>query len=155
MSKSRKSLDERFDEKWIPDPNSGCYLWLGAISPGKKGLGGVRKHPYGIFNVNGKLKMSHRFSYERERGEIPKGMFLDHKCRTTLCVNPEHLEPVTPKENTNRGVRYSSTLTHCPKGHEYAGENLYTTPQGYRGCRTCRKENWRAWAIQNGRNVRT
>ena len=71
---------------------SACWEWFGTVSPGG----------YGTLQVNGRRKQAHRFMYEREIGPIPDGLHLDHLCRNTLCVNPAHLEPVTPQENTRR-----------------------------------------------------
>lgn len=133
-----KSLRERFEAKYIPEPMSGCWLWMGAIH---KHIG---THPYGVFvDASGVLKMAHRVSYEMDVFPILPGFFLDHKCRNTLCVNPEHLEPVTPKENTRRGTvaevsrQRQLSKTHCPQGHPFSGPNLYIKPNGRRECRAC------------------
>jgi len=71
-------------------------------------------------------------------------------CRNRKCVNPEHLEPVTPRINVLRGdtfARANNAKTHCPKGHELAGENLdsYALGVGSRACRECSRERWRAY----------
>lgn len=60
---------------------------------------------YGQLRVDGKPQYVHRLVYEALRGEIPKGLHLDHLCRTPACVNPWHLEPVTQQENVRRGAR--------------------------------------------------
>ena len=91
--------------------------------------------------------MAHRVSYEMAKGSIPPGLQLDHLCRTTLCVNPAHLEPVTPKENIRRGStaevarRTQLSKTHCPQGHAYEGANLYLAPDGGRECRQCIRDS--------------
>lgn len=59
----------------------GCVLW----KKGKTGAG------YGVVYVNGKQHSAHRWAYEQVYGEIPKGMFVCHKCDTPTCVNPDHL----------------------------------------------------------------
>lgn len=132
------TMQERFDAKMMPEPNSGCWLWLAAASS----LG------YGYF-FDGKLKLAHRVSYEMHVGPIPDGLDLDHLCRNPSCVNPDHLEPVTRKENINRGivaqvhrVRYAK-ITHCPQGHAYDEKNTYRHPKGCRICRTCQRERMR------------
>lgn len=137
-----KTLAERFEKKFVPDPNCGYWLWIGALSPSASGL-----HPYGVFSVDGKLRMAHRVSYEMANGKIPDGLQLDHLCRMTLCVNPSHLEPVTPKENIRRGKTAEAarltqlSKTHCPQGHPYSGENLYLKPNGRRECRQCVRDS--------------
>lgn len=79
---------ERFHESYIPEPNSGCWLWIGA-------LGG----DYGNIKVNGAKTGSHVYSWKLNKGDIPKGIFVCHKCDTPLCVNPNHLFLGTHKEN--------------------------------------------------------
>jgi hypothetical protein len=76
--------------------SNGCWLWLGAIS----------KNGYG--SVNG--MSAHRMMYILKVGPVPEGLDLDHLCRVRRCVNPEHLDPVTRKENLNRGLgtKYSN-----------------------------------------------
>lgn len=129
----RPSLEERFWNKVMPEPNSGCWLWDASTTP----------DGYGKFVVNGNLQPAHRFSYELNVGKIPEGLHLDHLCRVPQCVNPDHLEPVTRSENVRRGkcVALHVFKTHCPHGHEYAGDNLYVNPDGRRICRTCKRES--------------
>jgi len=116
-----KSAEIRFNEKYIPVTESGCWLWLGS----QNGNG------YGKFNLNGKTIYAHRYSYIKHIGIISEGLQIDHKCRVRCCVNPAHLEAVTSKENNRRGTsrevagKYQLLKTHCPKGHPYSGKNLY------------------------------
>lgn len=76
----------------LPDEN-GCLVWLAS----ENGRG------YGKFWFAGRLWPAHRFAYSALVGVIPDGMQLDHLCRNRACVNPEHLEPVSPRTNTLRG----------------------------------------------------
>ncbi len=128
----KKALEERFNEKWIPVPESGCWLWAGSVS----------NAGYGLILVNGKMRRAHRVGYELYRGAIPAPLVLDHLCRVTVCVNPNHLEAVTRKENILRGVGWAGVnyrKTHCPHGHEYTPENTYVSPAGSRSCLICGK----------------
>ena len=94
----RKSLSDRFEEKYIPEPNTGCWLWTGGVTGGVSG-----PKLYGVMKIKGKRAMAHRVAYELYVGEIPEGLIIDHLCRQPCCVNPDHLEPVTPSENILRG----------------------------------------------------
>jgi len=100
---------------------------------------------YGQIRLDGKLYYTHRLMYQQEHGEIPQGMQIDHLCRNRACCNPAHLEAVTQKENILRGNGWSgrkARTSHCPKGHELAGDNLvkYELKFGKRKCRTCKVE---------------
>lgn len=127
------------EERFWPNvqPTGFCWLW----TAGQNGAG------YGSFSFEGRDSLAHRVAYELLVGPIPEGLVLDHLCRITLCVNPDHLDPVTQAVNMERGrVRAAKrAITHCPSGHEYAGRNLYTPPAGGRYCRTCINERGRAY----------
>jgi hypothetical protein len=117
-------------EKYIsPEPNSGCWLWTGAVD-----LDG-----YGVAWASKTTKRAHRVIFEGARGAIPPGLHLDHLCRNTSCVNPGHLEPVTPRENTMRGVTPAAAnakKTHCRNGHPFDEANVYWFGNERR-CRAC------------------
>lgn len=81
-------------------------------------------------------------------GPIPQGLHLDHLCRNTRCVNPDHLEPVTPKVNNSRGFSPSAKrgkMTQCKNGHEFTDANTRIDKMGRRCCRQCRRDYARAW----------
>lgn len=124
-----RPIIERFWEKVMPEPNSGCWLWMAASD----------KHGYGRLGSGSKLVLAHRFSYELHNGPIPSGLQLDHLCRVPACVNPAHLEPVTPGENVRRGNagKYNADKTHCKRGHPLSGGNLRIETTGSRRCRAC------------------
>lgn len=131
-----------FEFRCVPEPNTGCLLWLGA----------ERKEGYGNFHIgNAKYVLAHRFSYTVAKGVIPPGMVIDHLCRTPQCVNPDHLEAVSNTENIRRGNagKYQRDKTHCPQGHPYFGENLRVNPQGRRLCRICGRD----WYHRNKENA--
>lgn len=125
----RGSVAERIERLAIIEPNSGCWLWAGAVS----------KSGYATMTVGGKTAMAHRASYEAFAGEIPAGLHIDHKCKVRCCVNPQHLEPVTPSENNRRSPRVAPLPAACKHGHPFEGDNLYIK-QGQRHCRQCRRE---------------
>lgn len=109
-----------------------CWLWAGA------------KHPlgYGNIRVAGKTSYVHRVIYEALVCELPANISLDHLCRQPACFNPDHLEPVTHKENVLRGIgptAVNAKKTHCKQGHKLAGDNLRITVAGGRLCRVCYK----------------
>ena len=141
---SAVSILERFEAKYIPEPNCGCWLWTASLD----GKG------YGQFQIGTraaqKLVRAHRFAYEQAKGPIPKGLDLDHKCRVRSCVNPDHLEPVTRSENLRRGVGPTLTKvrraaqTHCKRGHPLDGWNGSS-----RFCKICRAHSIRQWGIDN------
>lgn len=114
-----------------PEPNSGCWLWMGGLTRG-----------YGMAYLNGKKIKAHRAVWQMHRGPIPAGMTLDHLCRVTSCVNPNHLEPVTANENLMRGFGWGAVnrrKTACIRGHEFSGRNLHVDANGKRKCRACHR----------------
>lgn len=120
-----ESLADKLERLSIPEPNTGCTLWLGAVNT--KG--------YGALNST----LAHRVAYAEAFGPIPDGMEVNHRCRTRCCVNPAHLEAVTHRQNIDYGV---AMRVRCRRGHPFEGDNVYVyptgTPQaGVRRCRAC------------------
>ena len=109
--------------------------WLWNDPPGTEG--------YAQVHYNGRSRHVHRLMYELLVGAVPEGLVLDHLCRERTCVRPDHLEPVTNRENILRGVSPSArnaVKTHCVHGHEFTQENTYAyTRLGKRECRTCKR----------------
>lgn len=106
-----------------------CWLWMGAVTDG-----------YGSLRFAGRQFRAHRFIYALLVGEIPEGMTLDHLCRVRHCVNPAHLEVVTPQENWRRGPNHPYNRTRCPRGHAYDSVRA-----GRRICLRCRSDQQQAY----------
>lgn len=128
--------DKRSDSPGYIIDGSGCHIWVGARD----------QNGYGKVYMDGRMRYAHRARYEREIGPVPEGMQLDHYVcdgGPKGCCNPHHCRPVTPRENILRGNSIASARaakTHCPKGHELAGDNLlksYLKKHNQRVCRIC------------------
>lgn len=137
----KKKDMERFEAKYTPEPNTGCWLWTGTVIDRK------RKTHYGRFSLGNRCLAAHRVSYELYKKPIAEGMTLDHRCLQTLCVNPDHLEEVSRSENTTRSHissprppgwwdkrgRKSEEVITCRLGHPY--DSL--AADGRRQCSAC------------------
>jgi hypothetical protein len=124
-------IENRFFERVVKS-STGCWLWTGKIDP----------YGYGHFSLGYKVSQrAHRWSYEHFCKSIPEGLVIDHLCRVKNCVNPEHLEPVTIRINTLRGIGVAAQKarqTHCVLGHPLDENNTFYRSNGWRGCRICR-----------------
>jgi hypothetical protein len=137
----RPTTRERFDSK-VVKATSGCWEWTGAH---------FQATGYAVFTMrssDGKWRpyTGHSIAYRLYVGDVPDGMWLDHLCRNRGCVNPAHLEPVTPQDNVLRGYSpapVSVRANRCHRGHEFTPENTYTKtkPNGRtkRECRQCQR----------------
>ena len=115
-----------------------CWVWLGS------------GNDYGKFSqkVDGLrvTRPAHRFAYELTNGPIADDLPLDHLCRNTFCVNPDHQEPVTQRENIRRGFGIAGNnarKTHCVRGHPFDQENTNLSMRAgviVRRCRACRRK---------------
>lgn len=162
VTRRRRPPEERFWPKVnkngpvpVHRPELGpCWVW----TAGKMSAGyGNFTMDSGDHGVGRRLIGAHRFAYETTGRTIPDGLDLDHLCHPgdgscaggitcphRLCVNPDHLEPATRRENVRRGVSLfaaNMAATHCPQGHEYTPENtrIRIGRTGYenRSCKEC------------------
>jgi hypothetical protein len=133
MIRCRKgaSIAERLAFHSVVAP-SGHWVWLGSLTNG-----------YGVVEVDGHKRPAHRLAYELHVGPIPEGLHIDHLCRYTRCINPMHLQPVTPRINTLRGTSPAARAKRngaCLRGHSRAEFGRLTTVPGYGpyfACREC------------------
>lgn len=128
--------DERFMALVEPEPNTGCWLWFGH----------TYWDGYGQVGRRGKKYRAHRLAYEKSIGPLGD-LVIHHTCHQTLCVNPEHLQPMTVKDHmllegnyiiaTKARVAKRRAKTHCKHGHLFDVANTYWAPTGRRKCRAC------------------
>lgn len=124
-------------------PN-GCWEWNGYLD----------KDGYGRVNLQGETYQAHRWMYEQNHGPISVVMHCHHTCLKKHCVNPAHLEILTPKEHFNTYVHKESThrrrlpKTHCLRGHEYNVKNTYWEKGYIKHCRICQCERQRRSRIK-------
>ena len=126
---------KRFWEKVnLPASPDECWIWEGAVN--NKG--------YGVFRHDGGTVKAHRLSYSLRHGQLPPELVLDHvkgRCGSTLCINPDHLDPVTQEENCKRGAKYKGPHGPCKRNHAPNWRVRKRTPYGTsRVCVTCEAE---------------
>lgn len=139
-------LPQRFWNKVKVNPETGCWEWTAC----KFNTG------YGYYWLDGGGTSGHRAAYEAFRGVIPEGLHLDHLCRVRNCVNPAHLEAVTPTVNILRGTgitAHNAKKDRCPT----CDGEFTQYKENKRYCAHCRKEaikNWRTRNREEGRTLR-
>lgn len=127
MPKANKTIWQRFWEKVDIPSRQACWEWQACIMSGG----------YGQFRFLGKLMQAHRVLLN-----VPEGLECDHLCRNRKCVNPAHIEFVTSRENTLRGIgpaAQNAKRIYCKHGHPLCGGNLRIDRDGNRGCKTCNR----------------
>ncbi len=106
------------------DKSGDCWEW-GAYKD---------KQGYGQFGLDGKLQYVHRVSYIWARGVIPEGYLVHHECENPGCVNPSHLELITPGDHM-REHHTGAWKRYCKHGHERTPESVYKSGH----CKLCRQ----------------
>lgn len=127
------------------DRINGCWLWTGN-----------KRNGYGMFRYLGRMVSAHRFSFELIKIKIPPRLELDHLCRVTNCVNPDHLEPVTQYVNNMRSdspAGRNARAVNCPQGHVFV-EHGYVNSNGRRECRLCKREYSREFMRQKRAGIK-
>lgn len=127
----------------VKKAKNGCWLWQAHRSPSG----------YGDFKVRRKTWRAHRWAYQHFVAPIPDGFHVHHRCASTNCVNPEHLECVSLEEHAQ--TRLYTLKKRCPKGHPYKKGNMYFGPTGHPRCRTCVLEAMKKWYEVRGRRLRS
>lgn len=122
---------ERFMSK-VAVLNNGCWEWTGGRTP----------DGYGRFSQTqtGDLIYAYQVGYELVHGPMPAGLQPDHLCRHKWCVNGEHMEAVTPKENFLRSDHANAIAARtdtCMRGHSLIGSNIWVRANGTRQCKAC------------------
>lgn len=88
------SPEERFEQQYEKDEETGCWVWTGTR----------HDRGYGQIGVDSKTVGAHRYSYELHNGDIPEGAFICHKCHNPPCVNPDHLYAGDAKSNAQDAI---------------------------------------------------
>lgn len=122
-----------FEAAYIPEPNSGCWLWLRTSGKNTR---------YGRIKFGNKKWSAHVLSWVLHKGPLPIGCTeVDHLCKNIACVNPDHLEPVTRQENNRRSQSVSALnmkKTHCLRGHPFNYTWYAADGRVFRQCTFCK-----------------
>lgn len=107
-------VKERFEESYIPEPNSGCWLWLGTMF----------NTGYGSVSINRKNKLAHRVSYQIANGPIHDGAYICHRCDNPACVNPDHLFAGSHADNMRDCANKGRNVTPAAQGESHNQSKL-------------------------------
>lgn len=142
MDYGDERLPQRFWDKVYPEPNTGCWLWVGSTS----------NTGYGNITIGSRVDKSrktypvHVLVCSLVHGTKQEGLEVCHSCHIRCCVNPDHLRwdtRLANRDDSRKSGRLrggQSGMTHCRRGHEFNLTNTYTAPgSGKRRCLACRK----------------
>lgn len=132
-------ISERFEEKWTPEPFSGCHIWTGTTN--SDGYGMIRRN-------NERVVQAHRISWELNKGPIPAGLCVLHRCDTPSCVNPDHLFLGTKSDNTRDACRKGRQ--HIPDQRGERGSNARLTSAEVQHIRAARNQTQQSLADRFG-----
>jgi hypothetical protein len=125
-------------QPYVVDSETGCWIWQWTRAKGG----------YGKITRDGRTWIAHVWFWMQRHGPVPEGLELDHLCRNPPCVNPDHLEPVTPLENMRRCRATRLTLADVAairasdEPHRVLAERFGVSPSNIRHIR--RRESWKA-----------
>lgn len=134
-----KTIQEKLWDRTIPEPNTGCILFLG--NQNHAGYGRLRiKTDKGFKTV-----FAHRLAWESSYYKIESSVSVCHTCDTPVCVNPKHLFVGAAMDNFldmmkkgREGIRWRKFRTHCKNGHEFTTENTKLIVYANGSARVCR-----------------
>jgi len=147
LEKAKKTL-----EKFTRIHKSGCHIWTGSLDhsgygkytqhmPVDKGRKDIKRHASGNPKYKHHHLSAHRTSYIINKGAIDDGMTIHHTCNVPFCVNPDHLEQISNKDNVSQQDRAKIGISQeCAHGNK--NDYYYMSSSGVRRrvCRICRKE---------------
>lgn len=141
----RKPLEQRFLDK--VNKTKSCWLWTASTD----------RAGYGHFHYKGKQMMAHRMSLLIHGIELIEGLSVNHLCKKTSCVNPNHLEQIPLIDNVLLGdspASQNKRKTHCKRGHLFTKESVYTDNGYGRHCIKCKQIWWKeVRSLQKRRNA--
>lgn len=136
---------ERFMAKVRKD-GAGCWLWQGPLD----------RDGYGSFYLRRLNRRAHRVGWYMLNGPIPKGLVVNHICKYRHCVNPQHLELLTARQNALKDSRavgaVNARKTHCPQGHPF--DRRYKRQRACSVCEAAKARRLRAkWRAEDTLSV--
>jgi hypothetical protein len=130
-----QAISDMLDRNSIPEPNSGCWIWMRGVSGGG----------YPVWTWNGRRRQVTHLALKLKGIKVPKGFDACHRCDNTFCVNPDHVfvgtRTVNMRDAQSKGrlVGYGKR-EFCKQGHPLSGDNVRTDPKsGKRSCQICRR----------------